>query len=62
MLPNADVNFLLLNDYNSHAGLDGNPFPGVYTSNVDNRDETQWHGSNDGWDEMFRYHNIRLRS
>ncbi|UTV56513.1 DUF1796 family putative cysteine peptidase [Burkholderia arboris] len=61
MLPNVDVNFLLLNDYNNHEGLDGNPFPGVYTSVLNNYDEKLWFGSNQGWDELFTYHNIRLR-
>lgn len=61
MLPNVEVNFLLLNDYNNHAGLDGNPFPGVYTSVVNNYDEKLWYGSNQGWGELFKYHNIRLR-
>lgn len=59
MLPNAEVNLLLLNDYNNHAGLDGNPFPGVYTSVVNNYDSQTWFGSNQGWTEMFEYHNIR---
>lgn len=60
MLPNAEVNFLILNDYDHHVGLDGNPFPGVYTSNVNNYDEQHlWQGSNRGWTEMFEYQNIR---
>ncbi|MBU9167669.1 DUF1796 family putative cysteine peptidase [Burkholderia gladioli] len=60
MLPNAEVNFLILNDYDNHVGLDGNPFPGVYTSVVNNYDEQHfWYGSNRGWTEMFEYHNIR---
>lgn len=61
MLPNAEVNFLLLNDYNNQAGLDGNPFPNVYTSVVNNYDEKAWYGSNEGWDELFTYQNIKWR-
>lgn len=61
-LPRANVNLLLLNDYNSHAGLDGNPFPGVYTSIVNNGDENGWSGSDRGWSELFGYHRIRVRS
>lgn len=62
LLPNAEVNLLLLNDYNKHAGLDGNPFPNVYTSLVDEYGSTDWFGSCQGWDEMFAYHNIRWRN
>ncbi len=61
LLPNAEVHFLLLNDYNKEAGLDGNPFPNVYTSVVNEYGSTDWFGSCQGWDEMFAYHNIRWR-
>ncbi len=60
-LPNADINFLLLNDYNSQAGLHGILMPGVFTSNVNNYEEKLWYGSNQGWDEMFEHQKIRLR-
>lgn len=58
-ITNIEFNILLLNDYNFDYGMDGNPIEKIYTSVVNNYEEKQWHGSNQGWDELFSYHGIK---
>ncbi len=62
MLPNAEITFLLLNDYKSETGLDTELMPQVYASAVNNYDSKDWFGSNIGWDEFFERHQFKLKA
>lgn len=61
LLPNVNVTLLILNDFNSEQGLDGQYTDWLYTSVVDAHGETGWSGSDKGWDDLFNHHKIRLR-